>query len=166
MDPFTLAAIFTVAGGLTGAYGELEQGRYARAMSKIQAMHLRKNAQEAFAGAQRDAADIQLQTDLTASRALAVAAASGAGASDPTVLNIISKISSEGAYHKSMALYKGKMEYQDLQYQAWAAEKSGAQAERASRFNAAGKLLNTGSSLYSNYNPKAANPGGIEGGTH
>ena len=165
MDPLTIALI--AGGTILSAYGTLAQGRYAMNAGKIEAQQLRRQGMNAFASSQRTAQDIQLETDLLASKALATAAASGAGASDPTVLNIIARISGEGAYRKSVALYEGKVKNEDLNYQAWQAETGGQQALRASRIGAAGSLLQGGASLYSKYNPgKTTNPGGVDAGAH
>jgi hypothetical protein len=46
--------------------------------------------------------------DLVASRALAVAAASGAGVSDPTMVRVIANARGEGAVRAATALYEGQ----------------------------------------------------------
>lgn len=60
------------------------------------------------AASQRSAQEQERKTKLLTSRAQAVAAASGAGGSDPTVVDIISNIAGEGAYRSMIALYEGK----------------------------------------------------------
>ena len=56
----------------------------------------------------RSAADEILKTENINSTALARAAASGAGASDPTVMHIISRTAGEGAYRSALAMYEGE----------------------------------------------------------
>lgn len=59
------------------------------------------------AASQRTAAEEVRQADLVASKALAVAAASGGGVSDPTMVDIIARTRGEGVYRANVALYEG-----------------------------------------------------------
>ena len=79
---------------------------------------LRQGGNDAAGMAQRAAINDEERAKLVASRALAVAAASGGGASDPTVVNLIAKIASEGAYRKAADLYRGASEEQSAKYKA------------------------------------------------
>ena len=91
---------------VTGA----EQVGYSKSLSdaaSFNAAQLRQAGGQAQASAQRDAWAIDRQAQYLASSALATAAASGGGASDPTVINLIAKNASEMAYRKSVALYGG-----------------------------------------------------------
>jgi hypothetical protein len=54
-----------------------------------------------------------------------VAGASGAGASDPTVVNIISRMAGEGAYRGAVALYGGQDRARYLNLQADAKDYEG-----------------------------------------
>lgn len=83
-------------------------GIQARQAAQFKADQLRQNAGTAQAASQRQAFDIDRQTQFITSRALAVAAASGGGASDPTVVRLIARDAGEGAYQRSLALYGGK----------------------------------------------------------
>ena len=79
-----------------------------------EAAYMEQQATQAVAASQRDMLAERKQAELLQSRALAVAAASGAGASDTTVENIIANISGEGAYREKLALYSGKQKSLEL----------------------------------------------------
>jgi hypothetical protein len=102
-------------GGAVDAFGQafggvshVMFGIQARQAAQFQAAQLRQNANSAEAASQRTAFDIDRQTQFITSRALAVAASSGGGASDPTVVNLIARDAGEGAYQKQLALYGGQ----------------------------------------------------------
>lgn len=94
-------------GQSVGAVSHLMFGVQARQGGDFQAQQLRQNAGQAQASAQRQAMDVDRQSQYVASAALASAAASGGGASDPTVVNLIAKNAGEFAYRKAVALYQG-----------------------------------------------------------
>lgn len=99
--------IAQVGGALAGGLSHLQFGMQAQAAAEFQAAQLRQNAGQAQAASQRTAMDVDKQAAYTASAALATAAASGGGASDPTVVNLIAKNAGEFAYRKQVALYGG-----------------------------------------------------------
>lgn len=71
---------------------------------------------DAIAASQRQALDETKQSKLTQSRAVAVAAGTGGGASDPSVMSIIKNLASEGNTNALSALYTGEAantEYQN-----------------------------------------------------
>lgn len=75
---------------------------------EFEAGQLDTNAGQQRAVAQRNA---QQETDNAAllnSRALAVAAASGGGASDPTIVNLMARIAAQGQFKAMTALYEGE----------------------------------------------------------
>ncbi len=84
------------------------QGERRKAEAEFEAKQLDVNAGEAIAVGHRRAADENLKTNLINSSALARAAASGAGASDPTVMNVVSKTAGIGSYRAGVALYEGE----------------------------------------------------------
>lgn len=108
--PFTANAI----GGALDSFGQAQGGVshvmfgiQARQAAQYQAQQYQQNAGQAEASAQRQAFSVNQQTQFVTSRALAVAAGSGAGASDPTVMNMIARDAGQGAYERSVALYQG-----------------------------------------------------------
>jgi hypothetical protein len=76
--------------------------------AEFEAIQLEEQAGKAVAVGQRENMEIQRHAKLTESRALALAAASGGGASSPTVVNIIGNIAKRGAYEGAVALYNGE----------------------------------------------------------
>lgn len=145
--------------------GLLEQGRSAklrgeraRAGAEFTAWQSEVAAGNAIAIAQRHALEEQRQSRVLASRALAVAAASGGGVSDPDVVNLIARTRGEGVYRANVALYEGEARERALRLEAAAARVSGADAmlEGARRqeglnLASAGAGLKGAMSLYAKY---------------
>jgi len=65
------------------------------------------------------------------SRAIAVAAASGAGVDDPTIVNLIGDLNAEGEYRVMSRLYVGEDEAEGLRQQSYAATREGEAALNA-----------------------------------
>jgi hypothetical protein len=123
-EPLALNAFsgaFQAFGQAESAVSHVQFGEQARQAADYRAQQLRINAGQAQAGAQRQAFDVDRQTQFITSRALAVAAASGGGASDPTVVNLIARDAGEGAYRKQIALYQGNDQARLLDSEADAA---------------------------------------------
>jgi len=95
------------SGQLIGAIGHIQYGLQAQQAAEFQADQLAQNANTAAASGQRRAADVDRTSKVLASNALATAAASGGGASDPGVVSVIANVAAEGAYRKAVALYEG-----------------------------------------------------------
>ena len=96
-----------------------EQAADARATAlEHQAAQARQNAGQERAAAQRDAFATRRQGQLIESKALARAAASGAGAGDPTVENILGEIGAEGEFRALTDLFVGEERAKSLEFQA------------------------------------------------
>lgn len=136
------------AGGqFMSALNHFEYGQTAAQAAEYQAQQLRVNAGQAEAASQRDAYNVNLQSQFIASSALAHAAASGGGASDPTVINLIARNAGEMAYRKSVALYAGTDRARVLNMQADAKEYEGQiQRDNSNRVGVAG-LMSAGATL-------------------
>lgn len=127
-DALTMNAIgagINAGTSFLGALQTIRGGAAAKDAADYQATQLRQNAGTAEAVGQRQALDVDQQTAMIQSRALAVAAASGGGASDPGVINIMAQNAAEGAYRKAMALYNGEDKARLLNMQADATEYEG-----------------------------------------
>jgi len=107
LNTSSVGAMLSLAGDSLSAAGSLQRGFEAKGSADFQAAQLRQNAGQVQAAAQRDAFQADRQGRMIASRALAVAAASGGGASDPTVVNLIAADAQEASYRKAVALYQG-----------------------------------------------------------
>ena len=134
-------------GGLLSAYGILEQGNAAYADAQFQATQYEGDISKVKAVSQKAFAETNRQAGLVQSRIIALAAASGASASDPGVINLVAKNKGFGAYQAALDLYKGEDEARSLQMRANVARYEGAQARRASRIGAVSELLKTGGML-------------------
>jgi hypothetical protein len=156
-----------IAGGLeaggrynTGAQ-QIAHGANLQAAAEFTAMQLEQQAGDAIASAQRRAWNEDRATKYLASETLARAAASGGGASDPTVINLIAKQAEEGAYRRQVALYEGDSRARAMRLQAEArrfeggSQRSAAEnAGKASMFGAGTSLLTSmakDSSLYQRF---------------
>lgn len=105
----------SVLGMMQGASGSQSAAMAARRNAlavqqsrEFEAQQLEQNAGQAIASGQHQAFDQRRLAQLVQSRALAVAAAGGGGASDVTVQNMIGKIAGEGAYRSAVSLYEGE----------------------------------------------------------
>ena len=140
------------AGLLIGVAGNVQAGREAkkqgeriRALGEFEAAQLEQNAGQQIAAAQRSGMEEERKFELMQSRAIALAAASGGGASDPTVVKIISDLAGEGSYRKSIALYQGEENARQMRLAAVARRMEGeagfaggASAQRAYNISAVG----------------------------
>lgn len=153
------------AGAMFDAWGSIESGRFARVKAEQQRVAMQFEAEEAekqagqvLAISQQQAREEQRQGRYVASRALAVAAASGGGVSDPTIVNLIAKGKGEATYRANVALYQGEAKARQLRLQAlggnlsgdWAIA-NGLRTEEQYDYAAVGSALKGGASLYARY---------------
>lgn len=153
-----VGTILTVSGGLKQASAAEAAGARARQASEFQAAQMEQQSGQATASAQRRSLEQRRRAQMVASRALAVSAASGAGASDPTIETIISDIAGEGAYRAGIELYQGEERARQLRmgadaaiYEGQVAEQSGREKASAARMQAFGSALSGSGSLYAKY---------------
>lgn len=160
---FLAAALPYIATAVT-AYSAIRQGTEANASAQNEALQLEAQANSERASSQRAYLEEQRQARYVGSRARAVAAASGAGVSDPTVENIFSGIEAEGEYRALARLYQGDVTAQGLEYGAQVRRREGRAAKSAGYLSAASTVMSGAASLYGKYGaggPKtrAPNPG-------
>lgn len=168
-----IAGLAMQAGGAAQSYDTAQRAAKARkAAAEFEAQQLEQNAGQVISASQRQAFETTRTGKYTASRALAVAAASGGGASDPTVMNTISQLASETAYRRSLDLYQGEERARQLRLSASAARMtgdigaaasigqgqaavtqagSGIASELTRAYRPRSSPLDTGSSLYARY---------------
>lgn len=124
----------------------------------FEAAQMNVQAGQEVASSQREALEQKRVADLAVSRALALAAASGGGASDPGVTQILSALTGEGAYRSLVSLYQGESKARTLRmgaggkrYESGVALEEGKQ--KASAYNMAGfgALATGGATLYAKY---------------
>jgi hypothetical protein len=153
-------------GQLTSGQGLLEHGMVQNMAAQYAAEQLRQNANAVQGAAQRTAEDVGRNAAYVMSTQLARAAASGGGASDPSVMNLIARTQGETAYRQQVALYGGEARAREMNIQASAQEWSGAEelrvaqrASGASMLSAGATLAQGGVSLFEKYG--RGGPGGI-----
>lgn len=137
--------------GMAKGYGAYQTGKRQSTELKFEAEQFRINANQAKAASQRDAEEETRQAALVQSRILAVAAASGAGASDPTVVRLIGKQAGEGAYRAALAIYRGDEQARQNMNAANAREYEAKAAVAAGKTRAFASLVGTGASLYQRF---------------
>ena len=143
MGDMTMQSVGKYAPSVAGAMGtalqvkgDLETANASARAARVQAAQLRQNAKQQVAAATFAAQEAQREKDLIASRAIALAAASGGGVTDPTVIRILQGIEREGALKTEMALYNGLEEARGMNAKASAVEYEGAMARRMYRSRA------------------------------
>jgi hypothetical protein len=136
-----IGTVASVAGTGISALSGMSQAQYQQLVAKREAEALKQKANENAAAAQRVQITRERQTALALSRGQALAAASGGGATDPTVLNIQSDIAGQGEYNALTALYEGQSRARSDQYQA------DIDLFRAKRIQAGAPLAATGTIL-------------------
>lgn len=151
-------AMFQLLGGMSAAKAERAQGEMAKRAHEFAAWQAEEQAGQAMAISQRAAAEERRQGELQSSRMLALAAASGGSASDPTIVRLVSNAAGEASYRAQVALYDGEAKARQLKLDAAASRVSGANAQLtgASRgmgimLAATGSAARTGASLYAKY---------------
>ena len=160
-----IPAALTLAGSFMSAKGSYAAGQASRdaaasakAAADFQSAQLNQNAGQALAAAQREQFEQERQTRLVAGRALAVAAASGASASDPTVMTLISRTAAEGAYRGAIDIYQGEERARQMRMAAAAKRfegdlgiTSGDSRAKAYGLQGASALLSGAGSLFAKY---------------
>ena len=157
-----VSTVGTIVSSNDAAAAARAEGDNARKIGDWQASQLRQQAGQERAAAQRQAENERRAGRLAVSKARAIAAGSGGGASDPTVMNIYSDLAAEGETNAMTALWEGEEAARGLEAQAAGAQYEGAAAYEASRMtsraykragylSAAGNLLAGGSDFYSKY---------------
>lgn len=86
--------------------------------ARSDARQMRTMAGQERAGSQRAASEERRRAALLESRARAVAAKSGAGVSDPTVVNLMADLEAEGEYRALTRMYEGETAAKSLELEA------------------------------------------------
>lgn len=153
-----VGAVSSVVGGMRAASAAEEQAARQKQALDFEAAQQDQAAGQAVAASQREAETQRHQAMLVKSRALALSAASGGAATDPTVVNLISDIAGEGAYRAGVALYQGDEKARQLRmgasasrYQGELAIETGRSKASAYRIQGITGALGSASSLFAKY---------------
>lgn len=149
--------IMSAIGNISSASTARTAGGAQRTAAYYTASQQDAAAQSVEAAGQRSAMNEDLKAKLLASRAIAVAGASGGDVSSPGVTNIIADITGRGAYNAGIALYDAedkarqlRMAAEGTRYSGDVAEAGGNSKAAAYLFGSAGNLASA-SSLFSKY---------------
>jgi hypothetical protein len=112
--------------------------------AKSDAKQLRYAAGQTRASSQRAAAEERRRARLLDSRARAVAAKSGGGVGDPSVMNLRADIAAQGEYRALSRLYEGETEAGSLEVEAH-------ERRRATRGRSIATILDAASTFASKY---------------
>jgi hypothetical protein len=146
-----LGTALNLLGTGVSAGGQIISGQQAKKASKAEAAEFERLAGEEKAAAQRKAAEKRRQMNLLLSRSQAVSAASGAGATDPTVLATEGGIVEEGEYQAGVETYLGETRARGYQGKAALARAEGDDASTSSLISAGGTILSGIGSYYDRY---------------
>ena len=165
MASMSAAGWMQIAGNFVSMWGARDAARAARTAGERQnvaaefnAVEMERQAGIAVALGQRAALEERRVADHAASRALAVAAASGGGVSDPTIVKLIADHKGMGAYKASLALYEGEERARQFRIAAMSERLGGSGAleeglarARAYNIQAIGNTVKTMGGLYAKY---------------
>jgi hypothetical protein len=152
------AAASLAAGGI-GAAGTIAQGNAQYAAAKNERAQLNRMASEELAVATRGTEAKAKEQRGLMSRVQAVAADSGGGATDDTVLNIIGDIAKEGNVQQRDILRSGQVKSDDLMYRGRVGVNAARQNKGLSRWMAGGQMLSAAGDAFAKYGS-----GGFGGG--
>ncbi|WP_442582541.1 hypothetical protein ACSBOB_11590 [Mesorhizobium sp. ASY16-5R] len=110
-----LETALAIGGSLLSAVGSVAGGISAKQNADAQADAAERQANEARAVSQREAVQRSKEAKLLISRQQALAAASGGGATDPSVLTNTGEIGKQGWLNSQTALYEGESQGRALE---------------------------------------------------
>lgn len=143
-----------VAGSLMNAQSTIAAGNTTREAAYADAAAMERQAGRVRAQGQRAAIEDKRQGRLVQSRIQALAAASGAGAQDPTVVKLQGDIEGESEYRALSDLYTGDTQADTLVEDARNTRRYGRNVAKAYNTAAMGTILSTGATLWDKYGPK------------
>lgn len=149
-----VSAMGTLAGGRAAAAA----GQSAMQAAEFTAAQQRQQANEALAVGQRGAFEKRREGDLLQSKLQARAAASGGGATDPTVIGLAEDIAGRAEEGALFEMFKGESKRRGLldaaegtHLQGLAALEEGQMKQRAARLSALGTVLGGAGSMFGTY---------------
>ena len=137
----TIAAIASIASTAGAAGAAVKQGNTQKAMADYQAEQMKRKAAEEHAAGQRSAIERRDQAGMVQSRQIALAAASGAGTANPTVLDLVEEAAGRGEYFAQGELYQAKSAAAGLRDNAKATAYGGKAAQDAGYMSGFADLL-------------------------
>lgn len=136
---------------LLSAKGQMDQGAVAAQAAGVEASQMEAQAGQARATSQRAAIEERREARLAQSRLTALSAASGAGATDPTIVSLAQGIAEQGEYNALSRLFEGESQARSLETGASLTRGGGAAQKKAANIGATTTLAQGGMSLYDRY---------------
>lgn len=133
-----LAAAASVASGLVGMAGAIQQGQASEVAGEYEAEMREMRADEEVAAAQRKAHERREKTDRLQSRQRAEAASGGTSTTSPSIMQIYEETAERGDYLARSDLYGGKSRARGQRDAARAARLKGSAARTGSFLEGAG----------------------------
>ncbi len=152
--------IAMVAGSALSAGGTILGANSEAKGLRREAAQLEANAGQERASSQREAFEARREGRFAASRALAIAAASGGGADDPTIVNAMADLEGDAEYRARVALYEGNVAGDDLERQAKARRREAKSVKTQSYFKAGATILGAAGGIADRYGGKNKPSGG------
>jgi len=146
----TIGAGAALGGTILQAGAQARNADYQEKVAQAESDALKAKANDDAAAAEREQLTQNRKTDLVLSRARALSASSGAGATDPTVLTNEGAIAQQGGYNALSSLYEGQSRARNDTYQSGIQLFKGQQAADALPFQIGGTILNGLSSFATN----------------
>jgi hypothetical protein len=145
------SAAASVAAGGIGAAGTIAQGNAQYAAAKNERAQLNRMASEELAVATRGTEAKAKEQRGLISRVQAVAADSGGGATDDSVLNIIGNIAKEGNVQQRDILRSGQVKADDLMYRGRVGVNAARQNKGLSKWMAGGQMIGAAGDAFAKY---------------
>lgn len=123
------------------ALGSIVSGNQAKADANFQAAQLKQQGDAEFASSQREQIRVKRERDFLLSRQQVVAAGSGLGALDDTVIDLAGDIYQESQYKSDIVSYQGEEAKKGRDTQAASALLQGQQRRQSALFEAGGTIL-------------------------
>ena len=143
----TLGDALFLGGTILSTVGNSSAGKAQQRADNFQAGQMEQQAGQERAASQRAGAEQRRRARLAESRVRALSAASGGGASDPTVTSITGDIAAEGEYRALTALYEGEERARGMEMGAVAKRYEGTTARQAGDIAAATSVFK-GSTIF------------------
>lgn len=144
-----VGSVVSAGSSLLAGNQQAQAGRAQQQEADLEAAQLAQTAGQERAAAQQKAIEQRRQARLAQSRNQAVAAASGGGATDPTVLALDSSLAGEGELNALTELYQGEAKARGLEGQAAATQYQGKLARFSGRQAMGGAFFGSGAGLLS-----------------
>jgi hypothetical protein len=141
----------SAVGTLVQTAGALRAGQDADRAAKFDAAVKEQEAQRQRAVGQREMLQERQKKDLAQSRLQALAASSGGGATDASVIDLMEGIETQGEVNSLMKMWAGENTARGYEDAAMAARLKGQAEKTGSRYKAAGTLLSGAGDLFSKY---------------